>query len=76
MNQSYSEKALKLIFIAHQKITSSVVKLMKIQNTGGSIMFNISKQAINPGKNFGPYGLPKSTTLFLNETIRFRMWKI
>ena len=28
-------------------------------------MFNISKQSINPGKNFGPYGLPKSSTLFL-----------
>ena len=38
---------------------------MKKQNTGGSIMFNISKQAVNPGKNFGPYGLPKSSTLFL-----------
>jgi len=38
---------------------------MKKQSIGGSIMFNISKQAINPGKNFGPYGLPKSSTLFL-----------
>ena len=45
--------------------TSSVVQIMKKQSTGGSIMFNISKQAINPGINFGPYGLPKSSTLFL-----------
>ena len=52
-------------FFSHQKISSSVVRLMKIQNNGGSVLFNISKQAINPGKNFGPYGLPKSSTLFL-----------
>ena len=38
---------------------------MKIQEMGGSIMFNISKQAVNPGKNFGPYGLAKTSTLFL-----------
>jgi NAD(P)-dependent dehydrogenase (short-subunit alcohol dehydrogenase family) len=25
----------------------------------------VSKQAINPGPNFGPYGLPKAATLFL-----------
>ena len=25
----------------------------------------MSKQAINPGPNFGPYGLPKAATLFL-----------
>ena len=37
---------------------------MKIQ-MGGSIMFNISKQSVNPGKNFGPYGLAKTSSLFL-----------
>ena len=29
------------------------------------MLFNASKQAVNPGKEFGPYGLPKATTLFL-----------
>ena len=28
-------------------------------------MINISKQSINPGINFGPYGVPKASTLFL-----------
>ncbi len=28
-------------------------------------MFNVSKQAVNPGKGFGAYGLPKATTFFL-----------
>ena len=29
------------------------------------MLFNVSKQAVNPGPNFGPYGLPKAATLFL-----------
>ena len=31
----------------------------------GCLLFNISKQSVNPGKNFGPYGLPKSALLNL-----------
>src|SRR5262245_57280608 len=38
---------------------------MRQQGTGGCLLFNVSKQAINPGPRFGPYGLPKATTLFL-----------
>ncbi len=65
VDESLLRKSFEINFFSHQKITSSVVRLMKIQNNGGSVMFNISKQAINPGKKFGPYGLPKSSTLFL-----------
>ena len=35
------------------------------QATGGQILFNVSKQAVNPGKGFGAYGLPKAATFFL-----------
>ena len=38
---------------------------MKTQNMKGSVVFNISKQAVNPGPNFGAYGLPKATMMFL-----------
>ena len=38
---------------------------MKKQNTGGLILYNLSKQAINPGKNFGPYGLANQVHFFL-----------
>ena len=31
------------------------------------MLFNTSKQAVNPGKDFGPYGLPKAATLFLSR---------
>jgi NAD(P)-dependent dehydrogenase (short-subunit alcohol dehydrogenase family) len=46
-------------------ISQLTVQAMKKQNTGGLILYNLSKQAINPGKIFGPYGLAKSSTLFL-----------
>ena len=35
------------------------------QATGGVLLFNVSKQAVNPGPDFGPYGLPKAATLAL-----------
>ncbi len=40
---------------------------MKAQRTGGALLFNTSKQAVNPGPDFGPYGLPKASTLFLSR---------
>jgi NAD(P)-dependent dehydrogenase (short-subunit alcohol dehydrogenase family) len=39
--------------------------VMKRQGTGGVLLFNVSKQALNPGQDFGPYGLPKAATLAL-----------
>ncbi len=59
------KKSYEINFLSHQNISQLVVQVMKKQNTGGLILYNLSKQAINPGKNFGPYGLAKSTTLFL-----------
>ena len=40
---------------------------MKAQGTGGALLFNASKQAVSPGRDFGPYGLPKASTLFLSR---------
>jgi len=52
-------------FFSHQNCASEAIKIMKKQNINGCILFNISKQSVNPGKNFGPYGLPKSALLSL-----------
>ena len=52
-------------FFSHQNCASEAVKIMKKQNINGCLLFNISKQSVNPGKNFGPYGLPKSALLGL-----------
>jgi len=58
-------KSFELNFFAHQKVAQAAVKIMLAQGTGGCLLFNVSKQAVNPGVNFGPYGLPKAATLFL-----------
>jgi rhamnose utilization protein RhaD (predicted bifunctional aldolase and dehydrogenase)/NAD(P)-dependent dehydrogenase (short-subunit alcohol dehydrogenase family) len=52
-------------FFSHQNCASEAISIMKKQNINGCLLFNISKQSVNPGKNFGPYGLPKSALLSL-----------
>src|SRR3954453_3273485 len=54
-----------LNFSGHQRVAQAAVKIMRAQATGGCLLFNVSKQAVNPGPDFGPYGLPKAATLFL-----------
>jgi rhamnose utilization protein RhaD (predicted bifunctional aldolase and dehydrogenase)/NAD(P)-dependent dehydrogenase (short-subunit alcohol dehydrogenase family) len=60
-------KSFELNFYGHQRAAQAAVKIMLAQGTGGCLLFNVSKQAINPGPNFGPYGLPKAATLFLSR---------
>jgi rhamnose utilization protein RhaD (predicted bifunctional aldolase and dehydrogenase)/NAD(P)-dependent dehydrogenase (short-subunit alcohol dehydrogenase family) len=58
-------QSFELNFYGHQRVAQAAVKIMLAQGTGGCLLFNVSKQAVNPGPNFGPYGLPKAATLFL-----------
>ncbi len=58
-------QSFELNFFAHQNVAQNAVRIMRAQGTGGALLFNVSKQAINPGANFGPYGLPKAAELFL-----------
>jgi rhamnose utilization protein RhaD (predicted bifunctional aldolase and dehydrogenase)/NAD(P)-dependent dehydrogenase (short-subunit alcohol dehydrogenase family) len=58
-------KSFELNFFAHHAVAQEAVAVMLKQATGGSLLFNVSKQAVNPGPDFGPYGLPKAATLAL-----------
>ncbi|MBF8266594.1 MAG: short-chain dehydrogenase [Dehalococcoidia bacterium] len=58
-------KSFELNFFAHQSVAQNAVRVMRAQGNGGTLLFNVSKQAINPGPGFGPYGLPKAATLLL-----------
>ena len=58
-------ESFELNFFAHQNVAQAAVAVMEAQGSGGCLLFNVSKQAINPGPNFGPYGLPKAATLAL-----------
>ena len=65
VNDEILRKSFEDNFFSHQNCASEAVKIMKKQNINGCLLFNISKQSVNPGKNFGPYGLPKSALLNL-----------
>jgi rhamnose utilization protein RhaD (predicted bifunctional aldolase and dehydrogenase)/NAD(P)-dependent dehydrogenase (short-subunit alcohol dehydrogenase family) len=65
VDEAILRKSFELNFFAHQKMAQAAVKIMRAQGTGGCLLFNVSKQAVNPGPDFGPYGLPKAATLFL-----------
>lgn len=54
-----------LNFYGHQRVAQAAVDIMTKQGFGGVLLFNVSKQAVNPGPNFGPYGLPKAAALAL-----------
>ena len=58
-------KSFELNFYGHQRVAQAAVKIMLAQGTGGCLLFNVSKQAVNPGPNFGPYGIPKAAALAL-----------
>ena len=60
-------QSFELNFFAHQRVAKAAVAIMMAQKTGGVLLFNASKQAVNPGANFGPYGLPKAATMFLSR---------
>ncbi|MBO0758654.1 MAG: SDR family oxidoreductase, partial [Bradyrhizobiaceae bacterium] len=65
VDEAILRKSFELNFYGHQRVAQAAVKIMLAQGTGGCLLFNVSKQAVNPGPNFGPYGLPKAATLLL-----------
>jgi rhamnose utilization protein RhaD (predicted bifunctional aldolase and dehydrogenase)/NAD(P)-dependent dehydrogenase (short-subunit alcohol dehydrogenase family) len=58
-------EAFELNFWAHHHVASGAVRVMKAQGTGGALLFNVSKQAVNPGPDFGPYGTSKAALMAL-----------
>jgi NAD(P)-dependent dehydrogenase (short-subunit alcohol dehydrogenase family) len=67
LDDALLRKSFELNFFSHQSVAQNAVRIFKKQGTGGVLLFNTSKQAINPGANFGAYGLPKAATLFLSR---------
>jgi rhamnose utilization protein RhaD (predicted bifunctional aldolase and dehydrogenase)/NAD(P)-dependent dehydrogenase (short-subunit alcohol dehydrogenase family) len=59
------EKAFALNFWAHHYVARAAVRVMEAQGTGGALVFNVSKQAVNPGPDFGPYGTSKAALMAL-----------
>ncbi len=58
-------ESFELNFWSHQAVAQAATRVMRRQGTGGVLLFNASKQAFNPGPDFGPYGLPKAALVAL-----------
>ncbi|WP_216903841.1 SDR family oxidoreductase, partial [Synechococcus sp. CCY 9618] len=54
-----------LNFFAHQAVAQAALAVFHAQGLGGQLLFNVSKQALNPGPNFGAYGISKAALLAL-----------
>ncbi len=67
IEMSTLRQSFELNFFAHQVLASEAVRLFQIQKTGGVLLFNASKAAFNPGKDFGPYALPKAAMVALTK---------
>lgn len=58
-------KAFDLNFWSHHLMSQTCVKVMEAQKSGGALVYNVSKQALNQGPNFGPYGTSKAALMAL-----------
>jgi rhamnose utilization protein RhaD (predicted bifunctional aldolase and dehydrogenase)/NAD(P)-dependent dehydrogenase (short-subunit alcohol dehydrogenase family) len=65
VDEDILRRSFELNFYGQQSAAQAAVKIMLAQKTGGCLLFNVSKQAVNPGVNFGPYGIPKAALLAL-----------
>jgi len=65
VDEAILRQSFELNFYGHQRVAQNAVRIMLAQGSGGCLLFNVSKQAVNPGPNFGPYGVAKAATLFL-----------
>ncbi len=65
LDDALLRKSFELNFFAHQTFSKASAQVFETQSRGGQLLYNVSKQAVNPGKGFGAYGLPKAATFFL-----------
>ncbi len=65
MPEDVLRDSFELNFFGHQNVARAAVRVMRQQRMGGALLFNVSKQAINPGMNFGAYGTAKAALLAL-----------
>ena len=73
VDEEILRKSFELNFYGHQRVAQAAVKIMLAQGTGGCLLFNVSKQAVNPGPNFGPYGIAQGGAAGADAPIRARL---
>lgn len=73
MEENLLRRSLDINFFAHFRLAQAIGKVFVAQGNRGQMLFNISKQAVNPGRNFGAYGLPKATLMFLVKQLALEL---
>jgi rhamnulose-1-phosphate aldolase/alcohol dehydrogenase len=59
------EHSIDINLLGHQRVARAAAGVMLAQGTGGCLLFNASKSAVNPGPEFGPYAVAKAGVLAL-----------
>lgn len=65
LSDTHLRSSFEINFFSHQTVAQAAVATFKAQGLGGVLLFNASKQALNPGPNFGAYGTAKAALLAL-----------
>jgi rhamnose utilization protein RhaD (predicted bifunctional aldolase and dehydrogenase)/NAD(P)-dependent dehydrogenase (short-subunit alcohol dehydrogenase family) len=65
MGENELRRSLDLNLMGHQHVAHAASHVFIAQNTGGCLLFNASKSAFNPGKEFGPYAIAKAALVAL-----------
>jgi len=73
MKMKELRQSFEINFFSHFYLAKAVGQLFVEQGNRGQMLFNISKQAVNPGQNFGAYGLPKATLMFLVKQLALEL---
>ena len=73
MEEDLLRRSLDINFFAHFHLAQAIGGVFVAQGNPGQMLFNISKQAVNPGRNFGAYGLPKAALMFLVKQLALEL---
>ena len=65
LDDAVLRKSFELNFFSHQAVAKAAARVFRAQGMGGTLLFNVSKQAVNPGPDFGSYGTSKAALLAL-----------
>ena len=73
MEEELLRRSLDINFFAHFHLAQAIGRVFVAQGNPGQMLFNISKQAVNPGRNFGAYGLPKAALMSLVKQLALEL---
>ena len=73
VDEAILRKSFELNFFGHQRVAQAAVKIMLAQGTGGCLLFNVSKQAVNPGPELRPLRPAQGRDAVAGAAIRGRL---